>query len=497
MTSGDSSLTSPLGRRPVLIVWFRTDLRIDDNPALAEALEKGVVIPVYIHDPESEGVWRHGAASHWWLHQSLQELSKRLDSKKSRLILRQGDSLAELSKLIKETGAAAVYWNRRYEPAVIARDKKIKETLKETGVDAQSFNANLLNEPWTIQTGGGTPFKVFTPYWNKCAALGNPAEPKKEPAQIQAPAQWPSSVLIQALRLMPKIKRYEGMFESWKPGEMGARSELELFLNENAVNYLDGRDTPSIRATSRMSPYFHFGEISPRRIWHEVQKKSAKNKIAGWIRQAEGFIRQIYWREFAYHLLYHFPATTDHPLREEFKKFEWKNDKKLLKAWQKGQTGYPIVDAGMRELWHTGWMHNRVRMIAASFLVKDLLVHWREGARWFWDTLVDADLANNTLGWQWVAGCGADAAPYFRIFNPFTQGEKFDEKAAYVRKWVPEIAGLPDKWIHRPWEAPAEVLVAAQVQLGKDYPKPLVDHADARLRALMLYDRLRQSKKQS
>lgn len=479
------------------IVWFRTDLRLDDNPALSEALKKGAIIPVYIHDPESEGKWHHGAASHWWLHQSLQEFSKRFEAKKSRLILRQGDSLAELSKLIKETGANAIYWNRRYEPSVIARDKKIKEALKEAGVDAQSFNANLLNEPWTIQTGGGTPFKVFTPYWNKCAALGNPAEPVKEPPQIQAPVKWPLSVSVQALELMPKIKWYEGMSENWKPGEMGARSELELFLNDGASNYLDGRDTPSIRATSRMSPYLHFGEISPRRIWHEVQKKSARTKTTGWIRQAEGFIRQIYWREFAYHLLYHFPQTTDHPLRKEFEKFEWKKDTKLLKAWQKGLTGYPIVDAGMRELWHTGWMHNRVRMIAASFLVKDLLIHWAEGAKWFWDTLVDADLANNTLGWQWVAGCGADAAPYFRIFNPFTQGEKFDQKAAYVRRWVPEIAGLPDKWIHRPWEAPAEDIAKAGVSLGKNYPQPIVNHAEARLRALMLYDRLHAIKSMS
>ncbi len=473
------------------LVWFRLDLRLDDHPALIEALKNGSVIPVYIHDPDSEGVWHHGAASHWWLHQSLQAFSKRLESKKSRLILRQGDSLDALQKLVKETGAKAVYWNRRYEPQVIARDKQIKDALKNAGIDAQSFNGSLLNEPWLIQTGGGTPFKVFTPYWNKCSASGNPAEPLKEPQRIQGPGKWPESVTLEEFELMPQLNWYTGMADSWKPGEKGARSELELFLNENAAHYLNGRDTPSIRATSRMSPYLHFGEISPRRIWHEVQKKSSRTKTAGWIRQAEGFVRQIYWREFAYHLLFHFPHTVDQPLRAEFQKFEWKNDATLLAAWQRGRTGYPIVDAGMRELWHTGWMHNRVRMIVASFLVKDLLIHWIEGAKWFWDTLVDADLANNTLGWQWTAGCGADAAPYFRVFNPFTQGEKFDEKAQYVRKWVPEIKALPDKWIHRPWEAPAEVLSQAGVRLGEDYPHPIVNHADARLRALMLYDRLR------
>ena len=290
---------------------------------------------------------------------------------------------------------------------------------------------------------------------------------------------------------MPQIKWYQGMEENWQPGELGAEKELNFFLNESAIQYLSGRDIPSIRATSRLSPHLHFGEISPRQIWHAVQNKSAKTQTSGWIKQSEGFVRQLYWREFAYHLLYHFPKTTDHPLRHEFEKFEWKKDSQILKAWQRGKTGYPIVDAGMRELWHTGWMHNRVRMIAASFLVKDLLIHWSEGARWFWDTLVDADLANNTLGWQWVAGCGADAAPYFRIFNPFTQGEKFDGEGAYIRRWVPELSKLSDKWIHRPWEAPEEALKAAQVVLGKNYPKPLVDHADARKLALVLYARLK------
>ena len=474
-----------------VIYWLRQDLRLDDNPALQAALKTGAVIPVYIHDPQSEGVWQPGGASDWWLHQSLENLSSDIQSKGSRLIFRQGDSLSELKKLIQETGAKFIYWSRRYEPEIILRDKKIKEDLKKSGIDAQSFNANLLVEPWQVQTGGGTPFKVFTPFWKKCLGLAEPSEPIPEPKKIAAPTSWPQSCDLLDFKLMPKIRWFEGMNKNWFPGEMGAHKELKLFLDENALQYLDGRDVPSIRATSRMSPYLHFGEISPRRIWHDVQKKSAKTKQVGWIRQAEGFIRQLYWREFAHHLLFHFPQTTDQPLRESFKNFEWKKDAKMLEVWQKGNTGYPIVDAGMRELWSTGWMHNRVRMIVASFLVKDLLIHWIEGARWFWDTLVDADLANNTLGWQWVAGCGADAAPYFRIFNPFTQGEKFDENAAYVRKWVPEIAALPDRWIHRPWEAPEQVLLAAKVTLGKTYPKPLVDHADARKKALILYARLK------
>ncbi len=476
---------------PAAIVWLRRDLRLDDNPALIEALKLCDVIPVYIHDPESEGAWQPGAAGQWWLHQSLEKFSQDLAAKGSQLIFRKGDSLSELKKIIRETNAKGVFWNRRYESEIIERDKKIKEALKKSGMDVQSFNANLLNEPWTVQTGGGTPFKVFTPFWKKCLNSPEPVLPLAAPKQIPAPAEWPKSCKLSDLQLMPAIKWYAGMKEDWQPGEAGAHAELKNFLDENGIRYLDGRDTPSIRATSRMSPYLHFGEISPRRIWHAVQKKSAQRKESGWIRQAEGFIRQIYWREFAYHLLYHFPQTTDHPLRKHFERFEWKKDAKLLKAWQKGNTGYPIVDAGMRELWHTGWMHNRVRMITASFLVKDLLIHWLEGARWFWDTLVDADLANNTLGWQWVAGCGADAAPYFRIFNPFTQGEKFDGEGLYVRRWCPELAQLPNKWIHRPWEAPPEILSAAGVDLGKTYPKPLVNHADARKKALLLYDRIR------
>jgi len=474
------------------LVWLRLDLRLGDNPALFEAIKAGdPVIPVYIHDPESEGKWRHGSASHWWLQQSLEKLSKSLESVGSKLILRRGDSQRELNKLIQETRAEKVFWNRRYEPEVVARDKKIKDALKVAGIDAQSFNGSLLTEPWTIQTGGKTPFKVFTPYWNKCVATGDPDAPISAPKKILAPSAWPKSCALKEFALIPSIKWYDGFTREWRPGESGAQEELDLFLNKNVIQYLSGRDIPSIRATSRLSPHLHFGEISPRQIWHAVQKKSAKTKTVGWIKQSEGFVRQLYWREFAYHLLYHFPQTTDHPLRKEFEKFEWKKDIKSLKAWQQGKTGYPIVDAGMRELWHTGWMHNRVRMIVASFLIKDLVIDWKEGARWFWDTLVDADLANNTLGWQWVAGCGADAAPYFRIFNPFTQGEKFDGEGAYVRRWIPEIANVPNKWIHRPWEAPAEVLKTAGIELGKNYPRPLVDHAHARKLALVLYARLK------
>ncbi len=474
-----------------VIYWLRLDLRLDDNPALEAALKAGTVIPVYIHDPESEGTWKYGAASYWWMHQSLEKLSQSFESKGSRLIFRKGDSLAELKKVVDEAGARAVFWNRRYEPEIIRRDQQIKTALLKAGVEAQSFNGNLLNEPWTVQTGGKTPFKVFTPYRNKCLTLAEPSLPLQAAKFFLSPGVWPQSRKLSELKLLPAVEWYAQMKRNWEPGEAGAHAQLRKFLDESMIHYLDGREIPSISATSRMSPYLHFGEISPRRIWHEVQKKSAKTKEPGWIKQGEGFIRQLYWREFAYHLLYHFPATTDHPLRKDFERFEWKNDKKLLKAWQKGKTGYPIVDAGMRELWHTGWMHNRIRMIAASFLVKDLLIHWRDGALWFWDTLVDADLANNTLGWQWVAGCGADAAPYFRIFNPFTQGEKFDGEGAYIRRWCPELANLSNKWIHRPWEAPPELLTAAGINLGKDYPKPLVNHADARKKALLLYGRIR------
>ena len=459
---------------------------MDDNPALTAAAKSAAVIPVYIWDLAGEGDWPPGAASCWWLHQSLLALGKELRSKGSRLILRRGPSARVLRDLIEETGAEAVFWNRRYEPAVIARDGKIKSALKKQGIEAESFNAGLLFEPWAIETKNGGPYQVFTPFWKACLAATPPSRPQASPKEIPAPVTWPESLPLADLQLEPKIDWAAGIRKTWTPGSNGANQELRRFLKTTASDYEDTRDLPATRGTSRLSPHLHFGEISPRLIWHKLTKwgEAASN-------DAKPYLRQLVWREFAHHLLYHFSRTPERPLRSNFENFPWVTNTEALKAWQQGRTGYPLVDAGMRELWTSGWMHNRVRMVVASFLVKDLLISWTEGARWFWDTLVDADLANNTLGWQWTAGCGADAAPFFRIFNPVSQGKKFDRDGEYIRRWVPEIASLPDRWLHAPWEAPADVLKGACIELGRDYPRPIVDHAESRRLALDAYAAIR------
>jgi deoxyribodipyrimidine photo-lyase len=363
----------------------------------------------------------------------------------------------------------------------------IKSALGEEGVRVTSHKGALLFEPWEIATKQEQPYRVFTPFWKACTSRPEPREPLTPPKQLTAPGAWPESVAIDDLALLPSISWDEGIRASWTPGENGARDRLEEFLDQGVLEYTDKRDLPAIDATSRMSPHLHFGEISPRTIWHETKRAHPRSKGAA------SFLREVGWREFAHHVLFHFPDTTTKPLRPEFAEFPWDDAPGALSAWQRGQTGYPIVDAGMRQLWSIGWMHNRVRMIVASFLVKDLRVHWLEGARWFWDTLVDADLPNNTMGWQWTAGCGADAAPYFRVFNPLLQGQKFDPDGTYVREWVPELEKLPPKWIHRPWEAPEDVLRDAGVRLGESYPQPLVDHAAARNEALAAFDRIKKS----
>lgn len=472
------------------IVWFRQDLRLDDNLALLAAIERGgPVLPVYIWSPTEEGEWAPGGATKWWLHQSLLELDESLAKSGSKLLLRCGPAEEELRKLIDSSGATAVYWNRRYEPASIDRDKVLRESLQGDGLECKSFNAALLWEPWTIETKSGTPYKVFTPFWKACQQSSAPAEPREAPKSIPAPETWPESLDAAALELEPKIDWASGIAEGWEPGEQGARRCLKRFLAEGIGGYTKNRDRPDKSGTSRLSPYLHHGEISPRRIWQAVHQRVERNDQPS--KGGRKYLSEVAWREFGYHLLYHFPETPLEPLRPEFDSFPWTEDDEGLEAWRKGRTGYPIVDAGMRELWATGWMHNRVRMIVASFLVKDLLLPWQEGARWFWDTLVDADLANNTLGWQWAAGSGADAAPYFRVFNPISQGERFDPQGGYVRRWVPEIAELPDDYLHKPWEAPMKVLQGAGVKLGTDYPHPLVNHAEARKRALAAWDDLK------
>lgn len=475
-----------------VIVWFRQDLRLADHPAFFEACRRGgPVIPVYIESFEEEGEWAPGAASRYWLHQALALLDADLRAKGSRLTFRSGPALHGLLELIQETGSDAVFWSRRYEPAVIERDKQVKERLRAAGVEAKSFNSALLFEPWQVQTQQAGPYQVFTPFWKACRAYAEPADPTPEPKQILPPAKWPGSMKLAELDLEPHIDWTSGLRQAWAFGRKGALETLDRFLAKAVSGYEEDRNRPDMVGSSRLSPYLHFGEIGPREIWKAVQKRAGKLKTPEARKSAEVYLSEIGWREFAHHLLYHYPHTTDQPLREKFSAFPWKRSPKALSAWQKGLTGYPIVDAGMRELWATGWMHNRVRMVVASFLVKDLMIPWQSGAKWFWDTLVDANLASNTLGWQWTAGCGADAAPYFRIFNPTSQGRKFDPEGAYVRRWVPELAALPPKWIHCPSEAPSDVINACGVQLGKTYPRPIVDHSEARDAALEAFARLK------
>ena len=487
--SGAARATPAASSAPTLL-WLRQDLRLADHPALVAAIERGApVIPVFLWCPDDDAAWAPGAATQWWLHHSLESLQRALEARGSRLIVRRGTpdaapggaALAELRKLLAETGATAVYWSRRYEPTAIARDAHIKETLRAEGVEVRSFNAVLLSEPWDIRNPSGKPFQVFTPYWKNASTTIAETTPLPAPNVIAAPARWPSSLALAALELLPRIRWYDGMAAAWRPGEDGARENLDSFLREAVEHYGDARNVPGIRGTSRLSPHLHFGEIGPRQIWHTA---------ARW--RGTQFMAEVGWREFAHHLLYHFPRTPTEPLRGEYTRFPWREDAAALQAWQRGRTGVPLVDAGMRELWSTGWMHNRVRMVVASFLVKNLRLHWLHGARWFWDTLVDADLASNTLGWQWTAGCGADAAPYFRVFNPVSQGAKFDPEGEYVRRWVPELAALPGASIHAPWECKPAELAAAGIVLGRDYPQPIVDLKESREAALAAWQSLRQ-----
>lgn len=466
------------------LVWFRQDLRLRDNPALTAAAARGRIVPFFIFDDTDEA-WTPGAASRWWLHHSLKALRHELGA----LSFYRGDPKTLLPKLAAETKASAVYWNRCYDPHAVARDTAIKDRLKKHGVEAESFNAALLHEPWEIKTGGGGPYKVFTPYWRTVQARGF-AAPVPKPKKID-PHRLSSSDNLDDWQLLPTRPNWAKDFDQyWTPGEHGALDRFERFVAEDLATYGELRDRPDKPATSRLSPHLHFGEISPRQIHARLRVElDSKTTRSG----ATKYSSEVGWREFAHHLLYHFPTLPDDNWRAEFDAYPWRTNKGDLKAWQGGQTGYPLVDAGMRELWATGFMHNRVRMIAASFLIKHLRLDWRLGEAWFWDTLVDADLANNAAGWQWVAGSGADASPYFRIFNPVAQGEKFDPNGDYVRRWCPELSKLPDKFIHAPWKADADVLKAAGITLGKDYPKPIVDHDEARKAALEGYKKVRNS----
>ncbi|MBI1320638.1 MAG: deoxyribodipyrimidine photo-lyase [Candidatus Hydrogenedens sp.] len=467
------------------LVWLRRDLRLEDQPALYAAAERGAVVPVFIWNPEEDGAWAPGGASRWWLHFSLAALQTDLEKTGGQLVLRQGDSLETLQALIEETGADAVYWNRLYEPEAIARDTRIKAALTQQGIEARSFNGSLLIEPPEFFNKQGGPWKVFTPFYKAALRDVGIGDPLPAVEALPAPKQWPADVPLETLDLLPRIDWAAGIRATWTPGETGAWEQVERF-KEGVAAYKEDRDKPQLMATSRLSPHLHFGEISPRAAITAIQatEDGASNG-------AQHFVSEMYWREFGHYLLFHFPETTVAPLRPEFEAFPWHDDPEALRAWQRGRTGYPLVDAGMRELWKTGWMHNRVRMVVASFLVKHLLIPWQQGAAWFWDTLVDADLANNTLGWQWTAGCGADAAPYFRVFNPVLQGLKFDPEGEYIARYVPELAALPAKYRHEPWLADDITLRAAGVVLGDTYPHRIVDHGEARDAALAAYQAIK------
>jgi deoxyribodipyrimidine photo-lyase len=482
---------------PVTLVWFRRDLRLDDNPSLAAAAARGPVVPLFIHAPEEEHPWEPGAASRWWLHHSLERLSASLASRAAPLLIRRGPSLETLRSVAEEYGATHVVWNRCYEPAIVARDTRIKKAITADGLEAESFNGGLLFEPLQVKTKEGKPYQVFTPFWRSLLARDEPATPlaapKKLVAALPVGRRKASSLAVDALELLPSIDWAATMRETWSPGEAGGERALASFLESGLGGYGHERDRPDHAGTSRLSPHLHFGEVSPRRVWHAAREAAGGKPVAKLTGSPEVFLREIGWREFASHLLFHFPHTADAPLRESYARFPWARDPVGLRAWQQGRTGFPVVDAGMRQLWTTGWMHNRVRMIVASFLVKDLRISWLAGAKWFWDTLVDADLAANTLGWQWAAGCGADAAPYFRIFNPTSQGKKFDPDGSYVRRYVPELTGLPASVIHQPEAVEPAFLTKAGVRLGETYPEPIVDHAEARRLALAALETLKGS----
>ena len=474
------------------IVWLRQDLRLADNPALDRALAAGAIIPVYIAPIDSARTnqpdgFQAGGASRWWLHHSLQALDRTLRKKGSRLIVRRGEPAAVLGQIANESGATTVHWNRRLEPAGIATDREVKQTLREAGLTVQSFNGNYLHEPWNVLNKQGEPYKVFTPYWKALLAAGIDQEVLPEPERLAPVPESVGSETVDDLDLLPRLDWADGFTDWWTPGEAGAWDRFETFLDE-VDRYHETRNRMDLDGTSRLSPHLHFGEISPRQI---VARVRAEHPEALEEKGTEAFLREIGWREFGANLIYHFPQTETDNLDARFDALPWRDDPDDLAAWQRGQTGIPVVDAAMRALWTTGWMHNRARMIVASFLTKNCLVDWRHGADWFMDTLVDADLPSNTAGWQWVAGTGADAAPYFRIFNPALQGEKFDPDGRFIRRWVPELAELPDKALYTPWEAKPETLNHAGVTLGETYPEPIVDLKASRRRALDAFQQIK------
>ena len=471
----------------ISLVWFRRDLRLDNNPALEAAIKRnGPILPIYISSIDEMCEWPIGQKSQQWLQESLAVLDEQLKDLGSKLMVCQGSPFEVFKNLINETGAGAVFFNRRYEPEARRVDALVELSLTKMGIHVETFNGSLLFEPWEIGKRDGRPYKVFSAFWRKGMSEFKPPQPVQE-AYI-----WPRSEqfmpLIQDGDIAVDFTKESAStkVKDWQPGSKGAQHQLRVLLDSVIYKYSKERDYPGQKGTSALSPHLHFGEISPRQIWYEVSRWIDATED-GKSNDAESFLRELGWREFSYYLLYHFPETIEHPFRKEFNDFPWESDEEAMERWRYGQTGYPIIDAGMRQMLETGWMHNRIRMLVASFLVKDLLISWREGARWFWENLVDADLANNTQGWQWTAGCGVGAAPYFRVFNPVTQGDKFDPNGDYVRRWLPELVSMPSNWIHRPWDAPAEVMKHSGVELGITYPLRIINHDIARKRALIAF----------
>lgn len=471
---------TPMEQKPV-IYWFRQDLRLHDNPALCEAATQGPVLALYILDDTNAGPYTMGAASRVWLHGALDDLNRALGG---ALSLYQGNPSDILQHLIQRHGVENIYWNRCYEPWSIKRDKNLKNQLEAQGVTVHSHKGSLLWEPWTIKKDDGTPYKVFTPFYRKgCLNAPAPRKPLKEPKVLTIYSKDKEGLSLEQLSLRPTIPWHHGIEDHWQISEQGATQQLQTFLETGLPHYKKGRDFPDKPYVSKLSPYLHFGQISPNTVWYSALSTGDDANV-------QHFCSELGWREFSYHLLYANPELPKKNLQPKFDKFPWKEDAVALKAWQQGNTGIPMVDAGMRQLWQTGYMHNRVRMIVGSFLVKNLRQHWHHGERWFWDCLVDADLANNSASWQWIAGCGADAAPYFRIFNPVTQGQSFDPEGGYVRRFVPELANLPTQFLFNPWQAPERMLQGAGVTLGKTYPYPIVDLKASREEALAAFSRL-------
>lgn len=482
-----------MAKQPPILLWFRRDLRLSDHQGLTSALDSDCpIIPLYIYSDEEKRTT--GSASKWWLHYSLKNLEASIRGLGGEFIKRQGDPSGVIKSICQETGASCIHASTCFDPFWQGLDKNITRVLGSHGIEFKRFPGQLMWNPRDIRNKSGKPFQVFTPFWKHLTQLSPPAKP------LPSPRTWPKqqrampkSDPLEAFDLLPSTQWDSGFHSEWMPGENGAKAQIDRFGSIGLKDYPSQRDFPGVEGTSKLSPHLHFGEITPSQIYHHLINHQPHHGASSNTVMQSTYMKEMGWREFAHHLLHHFPHMTQRPLRQEFDAFPWRHDEAMLRAWQKGQTGYPIVDAGMRELWTTGWMHNRVRMIAGSFLVKHLLLDWKQGAEWFWDTLVDADSANNTMGWQWIAGCGADAAPYFRIFNPITQSLKFDANGTYIRKWIPEISALSDKDIHTPWTVDPMVLQMAGIKLGKTYPTPIVNHTIAREVALDAYQQMRQT----